>query len=321
MDGWFVVFIFVGVIAVLLGAVVPLTPKTNRNRGGFGLRKLLSGLFGVFVVLAVATLFMSSFRVIGAKQIGVPVTFGKPSGTVLHNGWNWKNPATAVHVFDASLQTEQYSSDKEDAGGPIQVRLFTGSVANVNVTFQWRLADDDSVTQVYLNYKDPERIDNFLVKRALQQALNEVFESYNPYAALIAAQNTAQNTPGTQQVSISYTDLQANALKTLKEELDKQGVEAVSLTIASIAYDGNTQHELDALGTAIAQTQVAIQAEKTAKAQAAANKTLNDSQATPTTLQQLCIQTTQKVLEEGHNLPAGWSCLGPSAATITAQAK
>lgn len=309
MDAWFIFFIIIGIVTLLVGSAAFLTKEAP-----------VQVAFAILLFLSVFSIFMASFKVVGAKQIGVPVTFGKPSGNVLHNGWNWKNPATSVHVFDGSLQTEQFSADKEDAGPPIAVRLFTGSVASVNVTFQWRLADDDSVKQVYLNYKDPENINQHLVKRALQQALNISFESYNPYAALIAAQNATANTPGTQQVAISYVDLQTKALAVLKDELGRQGVDAVSLTIASIGYDGNTQHELDALGTAIASTQVAIQNEKTATAQGAANKTLNDSKATSTTLQQLCIQATQKVLEDGKTLPAGWSCFGPSNATITAPA-
>ncbi len=305
MDAWFIAFLVVGLLA-LISIVAALLTKDD----------LVSLTAGVFVLVSIFTLFMSTFQTVGAKQIGVPVTFGKPSGGVLHNGWNWKNPVTEVHIFDGSLQTERYSSDKNDAGDPIQVRLFTGSVASVNVTFQWRLADDNSVKTVYLNYKDPQNINLNLVKRSLQQSLNIAFETYNPYAALIAAQQAGQNNPGTQQVAISYTDLQATAMKVVRSELAAQGVQAVSMTISGINYDGNTQHELDALGTAIAQTQVAIQNEKTADAQAAANRTLNASQATGTTLQQLCIQMSQKVLEEGHSLPPGWNCTGASSTTV-----
>lgn len=319
MDGWFIVFIIMGAIA-LIGTLIAVATRNAEPEyeSDIAPGTVFKGIAALLWALTLVFLFVSSVEVVGAKQIGVPVTFGKPSGHLLHNGWNWKNPATAVHMFDGSLQTERYSSDKNDQGDPVQVRLFSGSIASVNVTFQWRLADDDSVKQVYLNYKDPENINVNLVKRALQQSLNIAFEAYNPYAALIAAQsNGGVNTPGAQQVAMSYADLQGKALSQLKSELGGQGVQAVSLTIASINYDANTQHELDSLGTAIAQTQVAIQGEKTAEAQAAANKTLNDSKATDTTLQQLCIQATQKVLEDGKALPAGWNCFGPSNAQVT----
>jgi regulator of protease activity HflC (stomatin/prohibitin superfamily) len=312
MDFWFIMFIIVGVIFLI---TIPATLLTQEREA----KSFARFAFGVAFFLMMFTLFMSSFKIVGAKEIGVPVTFGRPSGEVMHNGWNWKSPPTTVHVFDGALQTERFSNDKDDDGDPVTVRLFTGSTAGVNTTFQWRLENDAKVKQVYLNYREPDKINTNLIKRALQQALNDVYSQYNPYAALIAAQAKAagDNTPGTQQVATTFEDLQAKALSRLKAELEPQGVSAVTLTIAGINYDQKTQENLNALGTAITQTQIALQNEKTADAQARANQKLNSSTASNATLQQLCIQATQKVLEDGHQLPAGWNCFGASNVAIT----
>jgi regulator of protease activity HflC (stomatin/prohibitin superfamily) len=315
MDPWFITFIVFGAILVVVGGFT-LFLQGDERRGG-------AMTTGVVFFLALCALFLSSFKVVGAKDIGVPVLFGKPKGEVYHNGWNWKNPAEKVHIFDGALQTEHFSTDKNDDGDPVNVRLFTGSVAGVNVTFQWKLEDDDSVKQVYLNYREPNKINQNLVKRALQQSLNDVFSKYNPYTALIVAQAKANgdNSPGTQQVATTYEDLQTQALDKLKSEMAPQGVSAVSLTIASINFDQKTQDNLNNLGTAITQTQIALQNEKTAAAQAESNRLLNSTPATNTTLQQLCIQASEKVLEGGHNLPAGWNCFGPSNVAITNSGK
>src|SRR5438034_2872041 len=155
MDLWFIAFIIFGGITILV--LLPIALFTRKSHDND--YKAMAGLAlsaGLFV--SVFLLFMSSFKIVGAKDIGVPVTFGRPSGSVMHNGWNWKNPMTTVHVFDGALQTEKFSADKEDAGDPIPVRLFTGSVAQVNVTLQWRLDNDDSVKQIYFNYRDPDKI-------------------------------------------------------------------------------------------------------------------------------------------------------------------
>jgi hypothetical protein len=312
MDPWFVLFIVLaGITALFLVPVVVLTKKSKNVHFRIAL--------GVGIFLSMLTFFLSSFTVVGAKQIGVPVTFGKPSGDVMHNGWNWKNPATDVHIFDGSLQTEKFSSDKDDQGDPIAVRLFIGSVAHVNVTFQWKLENDNNVKQIFLNYKNPDNINVNLVKRALQQSLNDVFSTYNPYSALISAQAQANgdNTPGTQQVSTTFEDLQTQALSKLTAELGNQGVTAVTLTISSIEYDAKTQANLDALGTAITQTQIALQNEKTAAAQAKSNQLLNANPASGTTVTQLCIQATQRMIEDGHQLPTGWNCFGPSNVPVT----
>lgn len=328
MAGWFIAFLVFGAITLVF--IVPwfaISRSWDRDdsSGRFAANIMLPVCLGIVGL----TFFLSSFKIVGAKDIGVPVTFGKPDcKSLMHNGWNWKAPATAVHVFDGALQTEKFSSDKDDQGDPVPVRLFTGSVANVNITFQWKLENDNNVCQVYNNYREPDKINTNLVKRALQQSLNEVFASYNPYSALIAAQtaangtngtNTTTNVPGTQQVATSFEDLQASALSKLKSELAPQGVSAISLTIASIQYDDGTQDNLNKLGTAITQTQIALQNEKTASATAEANRLLNSQPANNQTIQQLCIQATEKMAESGHLPNAGWNCMGGS--TVIPQAK
>lgn len=303
MDIWFILFLIAGAITALVLTAVPFAQDTR------------PAIIKIGVALGFLTgflLFMSSFTVIPTKTVGIESQFGRP-GAVLDNGWHWKAPTAVIHKFDASLQSDHYSTDKDDTGDPITVRLFTGSQAQVNVTFQWKLEDNANFVNVFMNYKDPQNITTNLVKRALQQALNEVFASYNPYAALIAAQS---NAPGTVQVSTSYEDFQRQALDKLRAELGPQGVEAVSLTIASIVFDGKTQANLDGLSSAIAQTQIAIQNEKTADAQATANAKLNASQATGSTIQQLCIQATLKMAEEHVVPPAGWNCVGASSSIV-----
>lgn len=314
MDIWFIVCIVIGAICLIAFMVVPFLNSESRYDEMSG-RNMGIGVGVILAFLAGVALFLSSFTVVGTKTVGITTAFGKP-GAVLDNGWHWKNPVAQVHKFDASLQSDHYSSDKGDAGEPITVRLYTGSQAQLNVTFQWKLEDNANFVQVFQNYREPDKIQQNLVKRALQQALNDEFSSYNPYAALIAAQQSGTSAPGTVQVSSNFDQMGQDALSRLKSELAPQGVDAVSLTVASISYDAKTQGNLDGLSSAIAQTQIAKQNEQTADAQAAANAKLNASRASDATVQQLCIQATQKVLEEGHSLPAGWSCSGASTTTV-----
>jgi regulator of protease activity HflC (stomatin/prohibitin superfamily) len=319
MDPWFIGFIALGAIALLGIGIVPFVPTESEYRNSASPRGItIKVVIGIGFLAAVA-IFLSSFTVVGTKTVGVTTDFGKP-GAVLNNGWHWKTPTAQVHKFDASLQSDHYSSDKDDAGDPITVRLFTGAQASLNVTFQWKLEDDANFVAVFTNYREPQKIQQNLVKRALQQALNDQFAQFNPYTALIAAQATDAK-PGTTQVSASFDAYGAQALTRLQGELAPQGVQAVSLTVASIAYDGKTQNYLDSLSQALVQTQIAVQNEKTAHAQAAANNALNGSAASPATVQQLCIQATEKVLDAGHTLPAGWSCSGASNTVVVPSTK
>lgn len=307
MDLLFLLFVTV----LIAAGVVFAASFANRDRKvRYWLRNAGIGA----AAFAFALLFFSSFTILQAKEVGVVTINGKPAPKVLQNGWNWKNPMAQVHKFDGAVQTEKYSSDKDDQGDPITVRLFTGSTARVNVTFQWKLEGDDNFVKVFLNYRDVDNLNTNVVKRMLQQALNEVFASYNPYAALIAAQGA----PGTAQVAApTYVDFQNRAMDRLNAELMPQGIKPWALTISTVEFDNSTQDSLNKLSQAIAQTQVAIQNEKTATAQADANNTLNSHPATGTTLTQLCIQATQKILEDGKNLPTGWNCFGASNVAIT----
>jgi regulator of protease activity HflC (stomatin/prohibitin superfamily) len=314
MDSWFILFIVLGALALI---AVAATAALWKSAGDEDARGPLVAITSALWLLAAGALFAASFTTIPTKTVGIETLYGKPT-TVLTNGWHWKNPVAQVHKFDASLQSDHYSTDKDDTGDPITVRLFTGSQAQLNVTFQWKLEDNANFTQVFVNYREPERIRQNLVKRNLQQALNDVFESYNPYAALIAAQQAGNASPGTVQVGTSFDRMGVTALERLRSELAPQGVQAVSLTIASIVYDGKTQGNLDGLSSAIAQTQIATQNKATAQQQADANALLNAKPATAQTLTQLCIQATQKVLEEGRTLPTGWNCFGPSGVPVTA---
>jgi regulator of protease activity HflC (stomatin/prohibitin superfamily) len=309
MDVWFILFLIVGAAALIATGVGYAAHRGDEFEHPFVAAAIAWGL-------TLVAFFLSTFVIVPTKTVGIETSFGKP-GAVYGNGWHWKSPTSQVHKFDASLQSDHYSTDKDDDGDAIPVRLFTGSQATLNITFQWRLEDGANFVQVYNNYRDPDRIKTNLVKRALQQALNDQFENFNPYAALIAAQS-AGATPGTTQVAQSFDSMGKDALARLTAEFAPQGVQAVSLTIASINYDAKTQANLDGLSSAIASTQIATQNKATAQQQADANALLNGKPATPETLTQLCIQASEKVLEEGHALPAGWSCFGPNTAAITA---
>lgn len=312
MDPWFIVFLIVGIVALL-------TFGGSFAAEGSDTRSTIRVSAALLTFAAIFTFFMSTFVTVPTKTVGIETSFGKP-GAVLSNGWNWKAPTSQVHKFDASLQSDHYSTDKDDDGDPITVRLYTGSQASLNVTFQWRLEDNANFVQVYNNYREPDKIKTNLVKRGLQQALNDVFSQYNPYAALIAAQ-AAGSTTTAPQVSATFDKMGTDALGRLKDELAPQGVSAVSLTIASINYDAKTQANLDGLSQAIASTQIATQNKATAQQQADANALLNSKPASAETLTQLCLQYTEKIASEGHALPTGWNCFGPSTASVTSGGK
>jgi regulator of protease activity HflC (stomatin/prohibitin superfamily) len=308
MDPWFWTCIITLVIVAIFAPIA-----ASAEDGG---EKVVGHKAWGLLIIPAFFFFMSCFVVVPTKQVAIETSYGKP-GPVLTNGWNWKSPQTKVHRYSARLTTEHYSTDKDAEEKPVPVRLFTGSIAKLHLTIQWKLDDGPLFREVFLNYKDPASIRTDLVRRSLQQALNDEFADYNPYAALIAA--GSEITPGNVQVSGTFDERGRKALDRLKAELAPQGVLFVSLTIAGIEYDDNTQANLDKLSGKISETQNAKQDVLTAEQKARAIEIMNKAIATPGTLTQLCIQNTIDAIMAGHAFPSGWNCYGPSNVQVVTQ--
>src|SRR5262249_33945181 len=149
-------------------------------------------------------LLLDSFSIVPARSVGVQTSFGKTVGT-LNPGLHLVRPWAKIENWDASIQTVKYDGGKDDEK-PLTVRLKNQTTATVNVTVQWRLAADADITQLYKDYRRFEAIADNVVKRQLQNALNEVFEDYDPLASITGE--------GTQLVQLS--DLAKRALPNLQ---------------------------------------------------------------------------------------------------------
>lgn len=132
--------------------------------------------------------------------------------------------------------------------------------------------------------------------------------------------NAAQRQPGSPAPDLQSSPgpEHAHVLHGKLQDRGRQGHRCAGhLTIARVDFDDPTQKNLSNLGAAIAQTQIAIQNEKTAKAQGAANAALNAQPATGTTLTQLCIQATLEMAKDGHPPSGAWNCFGPTPTVTT----
>lgn len=311
MDPFFIVSLITLVIAFIGLIVWKTTTKTITVERGYSTREytneahLTAGVaFLVGVALTVVFFFLSTFVVVKQAHVGEEVNFGKAQGT-LSVGWHWKSPTSTVKRYDGTLQTEKYSTDKDDQGDPFQVTLYGGSTAFVNLTYQWRLSGD--IDSIYKNYPTTgtDVLNTNVVKRDVQLALNEAYASYNPYQNLenqqliLAAQQKGQAPPAIQP-ALTYVDFAKTALTQVTTELSPQGISAISLVISSISFDPTTQANINSLQNSIISTQKAIQNEITAAATALANQKIT---ANPPTAE----QNTQTCLADIAANPAAYA--------------
>lgn len=117
---------------------------------------------GVIVLIAIG-LFFGSFRMIGAGERGVVLTWGKASPEAREPGWNWKLPI-AQQIVKMSVQTQKYEASASSASSDLQV-VSTKVAVNYHLT-------PETVPELYkeigLGYQD--RIIQPLVQEAVKAA-------------------------------------------------------------------------------------------------------------------------------------------------------
>ena len=300
--------VFAGVLfvvaLVLFSGVIRWTES-----GGYGRESVTHvlprawGFIPAFIALVVIVL--SSLTMVQAKQVGVVTTFGKPSEDTLSSGLHIKAPWQKVTEIDATIQTDEYHGDSG-----IQVRLADGNAAKVSATIRWSVTDENA-NDVYADFRsdDPtESLRDAVVSTQFKAAMNTVFAGFDPLS-LAGAEGTTRPDYNALAGEVETAMLaQTNDLVTIE-----------SVTISLLALDGKSQAKIDALIGETAKTNVAKQAQATAREQAAANRIISESISNdPNVLVAQCFD----MLAEGITVPAGFSCWpGGNGAVVVPSAK
>lgn len=259
------------------------------------------GLLGGALVL-----FLSSFTVIGAKEVGVNYAFGKSKGT-LTSGWNWVTPWSSVENFDAALQPLKLSGGGDDNGDPIEVRMNGNTItAKVEVSMEWQLDDTADITPLWREYRTFDKITENVVRRRLSAALNTVFDKYDPLASLKGDGTTVP----TSTLEKSVVDEMARIMP--------KGIRIHTLFIPKVIYPDTVQHQLNQYIAAVNDTKIAQQQKLTAEQRRLANEELTKGGAvlSPGVLYQNCLDLVERLMKDGKALPAAFSCGAPPMVTV-----
>lgn len=307
MFGFFIVL----VVIALVTAAVALTFVPSGKDGGHARHRTLFGA-GAVGVIALVALLLSCVTSVGTKNVGVVTIFGRPTG-YLTNGLHFKAPWAQVHEISDAVQTDTYASDPEDLGKAqggatdtcVHVRIERQAIACVNVSVRWQIKPT-GVDYLYRNFKSNQHIQDNVVLRDLQQAMNAALGNYDPLALDANGNNT----------NPSLTTYAEQVQTQMRSELS-QWIDVQSVIVPFLSYDSATQSKVQQLLQQIALTRVAVQAEQTAKAQAAANKALAASVSNdPNVLVSKCLDILKEAVDKGMALPAGFSCFGPTNTSI-----
>lgn len=255
---------------------------------------------------------LSSFALVGTKEVGVVTTFGKPVGELsngIHLVWPWQE----VTELDGAIQTDSVVDDrKSEQCTSTSVRLANQSTACVDDSIRWRI-NPDSADELFRDYRSFDNIRDSLVTRELNSSLNSVMSHFNPLSSLLSNDRINTNLP----------QLAEDVQKKMQEEIGSQ-IEVLSVIIPFVGYDPKTQEKINLFQAALANTKIATQEEETALHEANANRNLAASVShDPNVLVSKCLGVLDDMVKENRPVPAGFSCWpgGGSGVVIPAAGK
>lgn len=283
---WFILLLIIGAIGLVLFSFA----KTSKDPGGARVVGLIA------IAIALMILGFDATTTVSARTVGVETSFGKPVAA-LPNGFHVVRPWASIDdSWDGTVQTVQYQAT---------VRLANGTTATADVSVQWQIDTGQQFLTLWRQYRTFSNIENNVLKRQTNNALNQVFETFNPLTTLDAN--------GTQTVQVSSF---APQVESKLAEVMPAGLTVKNVTIPLITYDKQVQDQINSIIAAAAATRVATQQVQTAKQQETANNALAAGNTTPGVLYQQCLSITQAALKAGETLPPGWNCGAPGASVV-----
>lgn len=302
-------FAILGVILLMMGRV------RHPERSGETISMRPAAV--VFIVGALLFTALSSFTVVGARNVGVEKFFSATTGRTLPAGFHFKAPWNSVNDIDATIQPEEYSTDN-----PILVKIGDQGEAKVALAYRWRI-NPDGADEIYKDYRNAEDITEAvrkaLVSTNIKAALNEELGTYNPLENVtIDATMTPSEIAKVTIPPIPYAELNAAVKRNLEGKISDLGdlIEIQSVTISYIQLPDSTQAKINEFNTKIQQSKNALIDIAIKAAQATANEALAKSvDNSPNVLVSKCLDS----LAEGEfTAPAGFSCWpgGGSAVVI-----
>ncbi|MFD0000194.1 SPFH domain-containing protein [Nocardia sp. NPDC127526] len=280
-------WLFLLAVLILVSALIVLISMRGRPYADRGPTRATAL---ALLTLGLILLAVSSTSIVSTRNVGIVTSFGKPVGTKengLHFVWPWQK----VPELDGTIQTNNQLGGFKDntCSGGSSIRLANNSTACVDNTVRWRIHHAAADT-LFRDYHTIANIKDSLVTRELNATLNEIFAGYNPLEP--------QNAGGP-----NLTDMSVQATEKLKAKIGGQ-IDVQNVIISIVHFDQQTQAKINAYQAQIADTRIAEQKQRTAVAEAEANRLLTESLKDPNVLVSKCLD----LLNSGKQLPTGFQC-------------
>ncbi|WP_313896180.1 prohibitin family protein [Streptomyces sp. YIM 98790] len=269
--------------AVGLFVAARMTEKRSLRLGALG--SLLAGVLAAI---------LSCVHVVGAYEVGVPVTFGKV-GDPLNSGMHLKLPFTSVTTF--STRPVDLNLQGEDE---VEVRSSQGGVMYVELTVKWSV-NPDSAVDLYRLAGDEKAIQERLVYPDSREIVRNVFAQHTSEEGYASAREQIG-----QEISAA-----------IKDRLAPRGITVTNVNLRNVQPSEKLQEQIDRKIQQQQATERAEEEQRTAEAEAErkrieaegiaeANRILEES-LTDRVLAKLCIDAFAEAAAENpvYTSPCG----------------
>lgn len=226
-------------ILLLLAAVVLFFVARGQSSGGWRLAAALSAVAGVLAGV------FASVHVVSAYEVGVPVTFGKV-GSPMNSGIHFKAPFTDVTSF--STRPVDLNLSGRDV---VEVRSSQGGVLYADVTIKWAVVPEKSVA-LYRLAGNEEAIQARLVMPDSREIVRNVFATHTSEEGYASARERIGS--------------EIDAL--IKQRLAPRGIDVTAVNLRSVSPSKQLQEQIDKKIQQQQATERAVEAARTAKAEA-----------------------------------------------------
>lgn len=273
-------------------------------------------------IIGIALVIGSSFAMVPARNVGVPTSFGKPTGDTYGPGLHFIPPWVTVTDIDATVQTEEYKGDT-----CIYAKIADGSTACLSLAYRWRI-NPDAADTIYQDYRKSDTDINDAVRSALvstniKASINEVMASYDPLADLKSV--TGDITPEQLaaidiKVAPDYEKLNADITASFNAKIADVGdlVTVQQITVSYVKLSDTAEKRINDYQASVQATRIAIQDQARKAAEAKGNDLLAESlnNTGPTVLVSKCLDALNTAIENNYALPAGFNCFGSTGSVV-----
>jgi regulator of protease activity HflC (stomatin/prohibitin superfamily) len=318
LSGVFIFAIVLAIIALICAFTLP--SYTERSGKVWKFNRIFGVTIGAFALLVFV---LSCFTVVGTQNVGIPTSFGKPTGDTYSAGLHTKAPWVKVTDIDATVQPEEYkgSCKTGESGNGIKVKIADGGDACVWAAYRWRINKDQADT-AFTDYRKAEGgvlegIRKALVSTNVKAALNEVFGKFDPLSGADIKPNMTPEELANLKINVvpDTKQLSANVKASIEEKISGLGglIDIESVTISFVELPESTQKRINAFNAAVQDTKIATQEIATKAAQARANEKLAASLQNPAVLISKCLDGL--ISGDITNVP-GFTCFGEGSSIV-----